>query len=524
MTPPMTPSTPPSTPPGPDRPTGPRFPGLLLLPLVVLPLLAGCGEAGDDHGDHDHDDHEWHRLTAWDGDREAFARFELHEGSGRIEGTLYLSVDHEPLAPPDDDGPRGTIRLGSDADGDAADLVLQSPGQADFELFFGETDEVPLHLEVALPDGDTWSVELGTVDRRGGAPHTPEAELHTYEMSSQWALPFGAGLAEQRALGPTVSGTGRVGADPRHTMTVSAPVEAQVAGDGGALPMTGARLEPGASLVGLSPTLSGEGSWVDARLAYQQARDAFQRGERLLESEAISRSEFQERERVYEARRAGYEQLLGVPSGSALRIDDRGDHLHLSTARTGVVTRLHVAPGMTVARGQPLLELHDPERLELELLVHAGDLAGLSGISALELRAGREGEWVVLEDGAFSIEGREGPTDGAGGRARLTVALQGGGGLLRVGQPVQVLLRGEGDEEAVVVPRSALFDEHSHQVVFVQHSGDQFERRIVEVGAMTGEWAVIESGLEAGERIVTRGVYPVHLATAGITIEDSHDH
>ena len=494
-----------------------------ILAFALALLLAACGDGEhDEQHDHDHD-HNGHRLTVWEGDREAFAHFEIHEGSGRIEGTLYLSIDHEPLTDPQEGTSVGWIRLGSASDGDESELVLRAPGRADFELFFGESDEATLSAELRLADGESWEVELGVVDRRAGEPSEPAEELAVYEKSSQWRLPFAAELAQRRQVDRTVAGTGRVSADPRHAVTISAPVEGRVGNGEGLLPTVGARLEPGAPLLALAPTLGGEGSWVDARLSYLQARDAFERAQRLLEAEAISRSDFQERERMYEARRAGYEAAMGTGAGASLRIDDRGDHLRLATARAGVVAQLHVHPGATVGRGAPLLDLYDPGHLHLDILAFSDELRELGEITTLEIGAGR-GDWTVLEAHEFSIVGRDAPGDAAGTRSRLSVVLEQGEGPLRIDQPVQVLLRREGEEEALVVPSAALFDEHSHKVVFVQHSGDQFERRIVEVGARTSDWVVIAEGLEEGERVVTRGVYPVHLATAGITIEDSHDH
>ncbi len=500
-----------------------RSPWTLLLSVGLAVGLAACAADSEEHDeDHDHDDHAYHRLTTWDDELEAFARFEVHEGSGRIEGTLYLTVEGDPLARPDDDAEIGWIRLGPAGDGDETPLTLRSAGTADFELFFGERDQATLHTGLRL-NGDERELELGTVPRTAEPPELAEVELRIYGKENQWLLPFAVAEAERRSVDRTARGSGRMEPDPRYALSVTAPVEGEVVGGTDRFRVaTGAHVGSGDPLLELAPSLTGDGSWVGARTAYLQARDAFQRAQRLREADAISVADFQERQREYEVRRAGYERLTGGLGQSGIGIEDGGDILHLNSARAGVVTRVHAAPGRRVAEGEPLLELHDPGRLQLEAFVHPGDMDRLGPVHAIEVATGRE-EWLTFGEDAFEPLGTRGAYDASGTRLRLAFGLA-GAEALRVGQPVQVILRSPGDEEGVAVPRSALFDEHSHKVVFVQHAGDQFERRVVEVGATTAQWATITQGLEAGDRVVVQGTYPLHLVTADIELDHGHDH
>jgi multidrug efflux pump subunit AcrA (membrane-fusion protein) len=59
--------------------------------------------------------------------------------------------------------------------------------------------------------------------------------------------------------------------------------------------------------------------------------------------------------------------------------------------------------------------------------------------------------------------------------------------------------------------------------VFVQFDGEHFEKRLVTVGPADGEFVRIETGVKAGERVVTRGGFDVHLAAMMGTVE-SHRH
>jgi multidrug efflux pump subunit AcrA (membrane-fusion protein) len=56
----------------------------------------------------------------------------------------------------------------------------------------------------------------------------------------------------------------------------------------------------------------------------------------------------------------------------------------------------------------------------------------------------------------------------------------------------------------LTVPVDAVLDSGAHQRVFVDRGKGVFEPRSVTVGVRSGDYAVILSGLRAGEQVVTR--------------------
>ena len=77
--------------------------------------------------------------------------------------------------------------------------------------------------------------------------------------------------------------------------------------------------------------------------------------------------------------------------------------------------------------------------------------------------------------------------------------------------------------EDVAVPIEAVTDEAGQNVVYVMLGGESFERRILRLGIRDGGYVQVKSGLEPGERIVTRGAYLVRLAAAS-PAEAGHGH
>ena len=82
-----------------------------------------------------------------------------------------------------------------------------------------------------------------------------------------------------------------------------------------------------------------------------------------------------------------------------------------------------------------------------------------------------------------------------------------------IGQAVTLRLVTPPKGAEISVPRDAIVDDGGQAIVFVQAGGESFERRPVKLGGpREGGFVHVASGVEAGERIVTRGAHLVRLA------------
>jgi multidrug efflux pump subunit AcrA (membrane-fusion protein) len=75
---------------------------------------------------------------------------------------------------------------------------------------------------------------------------------------------------------------------------------------------------------------------------------------------------------------------------------------------------------------------------------------------------------------------------------------------LPIGSAVEAEIVLAGERRGMVVPQSALIDDAGVAVVYVQGSGEGFDRREVRILARQGLRALVD-GLRSGERLVTRG-------------------
>ena len=94
---------------------------------------------------------------------------------------------------------------------------------------------------------------------------------------------------------------------------------------------------------------------------------------------------------------------------------------------------------------------------------------------------------------------------------------------LPIGQSVFLRLLMEQTAPKVVIPVSSVVDDTGRPVVFVQSSGESFERRPVTLGAREGEVVQVLEGVKRGDRIVSKGAHLVRLASLS-TQAPAHGH
>ena len=94
---------------------------------------------------------------------------------------------------------------------------------------------------------------------------------------------------------------------------------------------------------------------------------------------------------------------------------------------------------------------------------------------------------------------------------------------LVVGQAVQIRLFTSPNTKAPAIRESAVVDDAGRPVVFVQLAGEAFARRPVTLGNRQGDYVHVTSGVQPGERVVTKGAYLIRLASMSSQIP-AHGH
>lgn len=347
---------------------------------------------------------------------------------------------------------------------------------------------------------------LEDAGEENGIPFLKEQQWTTPEFATTLARP--GSVAESfhapGRLVPAVGGLARIAAPMTGIIEASGPTGTFAPGQ---------RVTRGQILAILTPAL-GEGgnAYAQARAELREAEDEHARATRLLAVEAVPQRRVHEAEiRLTAAREA-------LAAFGAAREDGR---IALRSPIAGVVGSATLAPGSRVEAGAELVTIVDPSTLWLEAHVAASDAVRISARGAATFTV--PGSTTIREVRRTISVGSV--IDSVSRTVPVIYEVANTDGSLKIGMNAQVAVRTGEAVSGVVIPTSAILDEDGRPVAYVHVLGELFERRDLVLGTTDGVHAVVVSGIEEGERVVTGAAYQIRLASLSTSVPGhGHEH
>ena len=365
---------------------------------------------------------------------------------------------------------------------------------------------------------------------RKASEGTPdEGEGISFLKEQQWTLEFATAIAEERAIRESIRVPAEIVARPGGAAEVVAPIDGRlidvIASPVGSDVTQGrqlARLLPPPSAPGELPQL--ERARAEAAAAVELATRDRERAERLVDAGAAPQKRIDEaraveaqalaRRQAAEAQIAQYNtSRSGTGTGSASGL------FVLRAPISGVIAARHATAGANVTAGSTLFEIADVSQVHVVGRIPEAQAAHASRTTAAEIEvAGREP--IPIQSRATALgkvlseETRTLP---------IIFALDNRALRLPLGQSVFLRLLMEETKPTVVIPVSAVVDDAGRPVVFVQISGEAFERRAVTLGVRESSAVQVLERVKPGERIVSKGAHLVRLASLSTQVP-AHGH
>lgn len=237
---------------------------------------------------------------------------------------------------------------------------------------------------------------------------------------------------------------------------------------------------------------------AEADLTWAQAE--LERYRALREKNFVSAAVLDQKQQAFDAAQARTRQMRAQLAVS----QNQSTYAALVAENEGVVTAVNLEPGQVVAAGQTVLRVARPAEREVIINVPERRLD--------ELRQARTLTVVLWSDPSKRYAGhlRElAPNADATTRtftAKVTVVQP--EDAIKLGMTANVLLGGDASVSRIVVPLSAIGDRDGKPVVWVVDPQRlQVQPRPVQLGAYRQDGAIVDGGLESGERIVIAGVH-----------------
>lgn len=510
-----------------------------LLTCLVLPFCLACRgaeppvpPAKEDEG--------W-AVTAWSEHYELFA-----ETEALVAGREAASHAHFTYLPDfsalDDGSVTGILRR---PDGTEEAFLAPEPLRAGiFRVIFRParqgTFELVFRVQNAKASEDVAAGRVrvgGEADPGELIEESPEETAQAGEplgflKEQQWRTVFATAWAANGTLQEALRAPAQVRASAGGEVTLTAPADGVL--EARPWPHPGLEVAAGAAVFALAPRVAPDRSLaqleaeivqLEAELAPAEARRA--RLEELLAVEAASPREVEEararvagltaRREAARRERAALEATRGSGGGP--------ESFRLRSPIAGRIAEVTASPGQFVAAGAALGRVVRTSPVWLELALppaRAPDLAEVP--RGLFVRRWAEEEPLYVPAEALRLVSRAPEVDAATGTVMVILAVERDVDLLRLGSRVEVEVLLPRERSGIVLPASALVDDSGVPVVYVQLSGESFERREVEIEARQGP-RVLVSGVVAGERVVTVGGNAIRRASLlGSSAVEGHVH
>jgi RND family efflux transporter MFP subunit len=362
------------------------------------------------------------------------------------------------------------------------------------------------------------------------------AGIVPFRMEQQWLIRMKLALAEETQLRPLIFSTGRVIPSPSNRALVAPPVGGII--ESRSLPRIGERVSRGQILATLlqTPTAAEaaqiriENSRVDAerrrlvqseieaRARLNTATAEAERAKRLLDKKAYSQRQFEVAEldrKTAEATLAGVQEQI-----AALQTAPATSNYQVIAPISGTVVEVKKASGEEVRPGEAILEIVALDVVWVEAPVFEKDLGRMTrGVDATFTTAaypGREFLGRLIDIGAVVDEQTR--------AAKAVFEVRNPGEALKLGMQANLRLDAGEKRAVLLVPKEAVLDNEGKKIVYVLRTGEEFERREVEVGDEYGGKVAILSGVKPGERVVTQGAYQLKLQELRPANAGAHTH
>lgn len=247
---------------------------------------------------------------------------------------------------------------------------------------------------------------------------------------------------------------------------------------------------------------------------YQKAKADYERKQSLAEDKIISQSELLDAKTEYLKAEKHYQNMIqNYPEGKTLH----------KASISGSIKDILVPNNSYVEAGQPIMTLAQNDRLYIRADVQSKYYPVLKNIKTANIKTANDGKVYSLNDLSGRLLSYGKTTDVSNPLIPITFEVK-NNGILIPGSFVEIFITVESEQMGIMLPNTAIVEEMGIYCVFVQTCTDSFEKRIVTKGVTDGNNTQILKGIEAGERVVSKGAVNVKLAQGSAALDPHAGH
>jgi RND family efflux transporter MFP subunit len=316
-------------------------------------------------------------------------------------------------------------------------------------------------------------------------------------------MPFHGVIRTAGKISPTASGSTLVIAKNSGVVTFGKSIN------------PGIRIEKAALVASVTGQGLSEGNpetmVLTAKENFEKSKMDYDRNTILLKSNLVSRPEFEASEAAYLKSKKEYD---------ILKENIRGDGFEIYAPVTGQLTRLLVNNGSKVESGMPVAEIISNSPVLLETMVSSKYSGIIPNISDGVIMTASNKAYQISQCNGRMISGSTNVQTLGQIPVRFEIESNTD---LTPGSIGTVYLWYDKNDKTITVPASAIVEEQGNYYIFLEKTGESFEKRRVNISTSDGLRVSITSGLDKDEYVVVKGAMLVKLASMSGAIP-SHGH
>jgi len=339
-----------------------------------------------------------------------------------------------------------------------------------------------------------------------------------YLKEQAWKVAFANAPVKRQTFYEIIKSSGQILAAPGDETIVTATADGLILFSGNKT-IIGSAVTAGTPLFSISggqlASDNIDANFSSAKTNYENAKVNFNRASELVKDKIISEKEYQQIKLDFDNAKIMFDAL-------AKNYSANGQAVNASTG--GFIKNIYVAEGQFVTAGTPLATIAKNKNLILQANVSQKYFSKLSSITTANFKTLESDEVMSITDLNGKIISYGKTASASSPFIPITFQIINASNLIP-GAAVEVYLQSGAIENALVIPVTALIEEQGNFFVYVQTSGERFQKREIKTGPSDGINMLIYSGIVEGERIVTKGAYQIKLSSAAGTIPaHGHEH
>ena len=353
--------------------------------------------------------------------------------------------------------------------------------------------------------------------KKAGKQTFPETNTLVFTKEQSWKIDFATDLPKSGTFGQFIKTTAFVESAHEDESIVSAVSSGTIVHTN-ELIVEGKSVKKGQILF----TIAGSGladknsatQFQKAQNNLEKTKTDYERSKELAKDKIISEKDLLAAKTDYENAKANYDNLRKSFTSSGQNIISPLD---------GFIKHLHVKNGQYVNEGQTIVLISKNNSLSLHADVQQKYSSVLGNIVSANIRTLHNNKTYSLEDLNGQIVSYGKTTNNDNFLIPIHIHIHNNGSFVSGGF-VELFLKTQSNQEAMLIPNTALLEEQGNYFVFVQITPELFEKREVKIGVNDGFKTEIISGLLKTERVVTKGAMLVKLSEASGALDPHAGH